>query len=103
MSMYNMLFGINPNSNFILSTLELNREMVGRFRDCFVINGEIAIYTRNGGGNRDDYAEVFEQLSNHPCYLRDEDDAFDSTYATIYFKFPEQFAEQLSKLNTIGI
>jgi len=72
---------------------------VGRFRDCFVANGEIAIYTRNGGGNRPDYWEVFEKLSRHPSYLRDEDDEFDSTYATIYFSFPKEFTDVLSKLD----
>ena len=101
--MYNMLFGVNPNSNFILETLGLTREMTGRFRDCFVVNGEIAIYTRNGGSNRTEFAEVFNFLRKSPYYLRDENDEFDNTYATIYFKFPEHYSEQLEKLDTIGI
>jgi hypothetical protein len=99
MSMYNMMFGQNPASSAILATLGLTQGDVGRFRDCFIANGEIAVYTRNGGGNREDYQEVFDTLSKHPCYLRDEDDDYDSTYATIYFKFPEEFAEELRRLN----
>lgn len=160
-------------SEAILATLGLRREDVGRFRDCFVADGEIAIYTRNGDGNRDcwhtdgegnqncenefyvvneekfysatkDEIEqhpewkltnfyegdrrgvwtgemvdvihykclhpdsekcscpgcvISHRLPSHPCYLRDEDDFFDSTYATIYFKFPEEFADELKKLD----
>ena len=47
-----MLFGMNPLSSVILATLGLRTADVGRFRDCFICNGEIAVYTRNGGGNR---------------------------------------------------
>lgn len=100
MSMYNMLFGQNVAADAILATLGLTRHDVGRFRDCFVANGEIAIYTRNGGGNRDDYQEVFDELAANPCYLRDEDDEYDCTYATIYFRFPDEFADDLKKLDS---
>jgi len=97
--MYNMIFGQNPVGDFILATLGIKRGDTGRYRDCFVANGEIAIYTRNGGGNREEYQGVIDELAKHPCYLRDEDDDFDCTYATIYFKFPEEFAEELKKLD----
>lgn len=100
MSLYNMVFGQNSASSAILATLGLTPGECGRFRDCFVSNGEIAIYTRNGGGNREDYQPVFDALSGHPCYLRDEDDGFDCTYATIYFKFPDEFADELKKLDS---
>ena len=100
MSMYNLVFGQNPVSDAILATLGLTRGDVGRFRDCFVANGEIAIYTRNGGGNREEYQSIIDELAKHPCYLRDEDDDFDHTYATIYFKFPDEYAEQLRKLDS---
>ncbi len=172
MSMYNMLFGANPSSDVLLATLGLSRGSVGRFRDCHVSAGEIAVYTRNGGGNRecvchddpayggstcenepyqktvDEYVRkaggikecgckafiaygslggiehdhptgnqveetlhrclfpdsekcgcygciITYRLPKHPNYLRDEDDEFDNTYATIYFSFPEEFAEGL--------
>jgi hypothetical protein len=52
MSMYNMIFGQNRLSDVILATVDLTKEDVGRFRDCFVTEGKIAVYTRNGGGNR---------------------------------------------------
>jgi len=97
MSLYNMLFGQNPLSRVILATLNLTPADTGRFRDCFVSEGKIAVYTRNGGGNREDYMPDF---SDHPCYLSDEDDDYDCTYATIYFKFPERYAEILTAIDT---
>lgn len=150
-----------------MAALGLKASDVGRFRDCYLTDkGEIAVYTRNGGGNRercwhaDDpkwadegcggeayqaetdeivhmtvaegeasgYKQAWTQLGSetqpfrtgkhvmetrhtcghpesekcvcpactinyrmpkHPHYLRDEDDDFDSTYATIYFKVPD--------------
>lgn len=97
MSMYNMVFGQNGLSGAILATLGLTAGDCGRFRDCFISEGKIAVYTRNGGNNREDYMPDF---SSHPHYLHDEDDDFDCTYATIYFKFPDEFAEQLKKLDS---
>ena len=159
MSLYNMLFGTNPDSKTILEMLGLDAVSVGRFRDVWVADGEIAVYTRNGGGNRqcwhaDDKVgsslcegheeerevKVFEKtevagghmvllsgpfkmekqkvkickepdsehcgcpgciityrLPKHPLYLRDADDDFDCTYATVYFKFPPQMEEALKQ------
>lgn len=98
--MYNMIFGENKASDVILATLGLTRAHCGRFRDCFVANGEIAVYTRNGGGNREEFEWVFEILSKHACYLRDEDDDFDNTYATIYFSFPDEYADDLKQFDS---
>lgn len=114
MSLYNAVFGQNPLSDTILATLNLTRSDVGRFRDCFVANGEIAVYTRNGGGNREHWDSAKTEGANcncyacaigyrlpaHPNYLRDQDDDFDCTYATIYFGFPERYREFLEALNT---
>lgn len=87
MSLYNMLFGKNPNTKEILAALGLEECQVERFRDCFIEDGKIVIFTRTGGGNREDYPN--EALVNHPNYLYDEDDGFDSTYAYYYFSLPE--------------
>jgi hypothetical protein len=70
----------------------------GRFRDAWVEKGDgnqpvIAIYTRNGGGNRESYEDVIAGLQSHPLYLRDADDDFDSTYATFYFSTPDELIE----------
>jgi hypothetical protein len=93
MSLYNMLFGTNPASGFLLGALELETEKypTGRFRDIYfeAEGNKIILYTRNGGGNREDYEHVFEALEKHPLYLTDYDDDFDSTYAYIEFKAPQ--------------
>lgn len=89
MSFYNMIFGQNPLSDILLAMCDLTEGDVGRFRDAWITeNGELAIYTRNGGGNREYYMPDF---NNNLLYLRDEDDDFDSTYATIFFKIPEKY------------
>ena len=117
MSLYNMLFGQNIMSDFILATIGLTQQDVGRFRDCFIEkagNGDfvIAVYTRNGGGNREhwnnSYKEYVEgencpcpgciieyKLPKHPLYIKDRDDDFDHTYATIYFKLPKEYEKEL--------
>jgi hypothetical protein len=104
MSMYNLMFGENAASDFLLALLDLTRADVGRFRDAYVTDDgkEIAVYTRNGGGNREHWGDeeaepdcscagciIEVRLPKHPLYLRDEDDDFDSTYATVFFRVPE--------------
>lgn len=166
MSLYNLLFGTNPQADVLLAALGLSRGDVGRFRDTF-IDGQrqlIAVYTRNGGGNRDCWCDGSEHkdidgkpfvwashdspvkvrvelgdpdVEEHdgfriskpsgrtkieeqpvcqkpdsaecgcvgcfmtyrvhelPHYSHDRDDDFDSTYATIFFRFPPEFADGL--------
>lgn len=107
MSLYNALFGQNPASDLLLAIVGLTRADVGRFRDCYVdTEGEalrIAVYTRNGGGNREHYNDekepgescgctgciITERLPQHPLYISDSDDEFDCTYATILFRVPD--------------
>jgi hypothetical protein len=104
--MYGLIFGQNPASDFLLGILNLTKEDVGRFRDCFVTEdgSQIAVYTRNGGGNREHWSDDKEageschcpgctieyHLPKHPLYVRDEDDDFDRTYATVYFRVPDE-------------
>jgi len=95
----------------------LGNPVVARFRDAWVEkSGDgpvIAIYTRQGGGNRECYcdggdpgrAHVPEQcyaacneaLAAHPLYLRDADDGFDATYATFYFRVPGEYRDALAE------
>jgi hypothetical protein len=112
MSLYNMLFGVNPFAQLWLSMLNLGTEDVGRFRDCYLTgvekdadtgevnlgDAQICVYTRNGGGNREQYQEVIDTLATHPCYVFDEDDDFDCTYCTIYFKIPDKFTAVVCEL-----
>lgn len=94
----------------------LGHPVVARFRDAWVEKSDdgpvIAVYTRQGGGNREcfcgsepDRAHVPEQcyaacneaLAAHPLYLRDADDSFDATYATFYFRAPDEFRDALAE------
>lgn len=100
MPMYNILFGRNPHSKLLLQLLDLTEGDIGRFRDAFVSEGKIAIYTRLGGGNRESYKENIKKLQGHPNYLSDQDDDFDCTYATFYFSFPEDYREILERMDT---
>ena len=103
--MYNMLFGENELSEVLLKMLNLTKEDCGRYRDCYLDEkGEkIIVYTRNGGGNREYYEEVFDKLSSHTNYLCDYDDDFDCTYASIEFKVPDKFIEFTKKLVKEGV
>lgn len=98
--MYNLVFGMNPYSDSVLECLGLKKEDFGRFRDVFVANGKIAVYTRCGGGNRPDYQHVFEKMAAHPNFLHAKDDSFDETYCTFYFSFPEGEEEVLNLINS---
>lgn len=108
MSLYNALFGTNSNADILLASLGITRANVPRFRDCYLEDGKIVIYTRTGGGNRhyyesvkscrDEYPEYFkegsespsgpwnEDLRDLPGYLTDSDDEYDVTYATFLFE-----------------
>ena len=102
MSMYNMLFGMNPDSDKLLEILGKSREDFGRFRNVYMEDGCIVVHTRNGGGNREDYEDVFEEMSEHPWYSHDADDDFDCTYANIYFRIPEGAEQTWVALHTFN-
>ena len=109
MSMYNMIFGENSDADKLLAVLGLTKEDFYRYRDAYLSeDGLIAVYTRGGGGNRGCYCRDYwkedelnanghhadsvcvkqEKNVEHPLYVRDQDDDFDSTYATFYFRIP---------------
>lgn len=114
--LYGLMFGENVYAEKILSTLHLERLDLGRYRDVWVINGEIAILTRNGGENRNCAVSPIKgkqdcgfglcfsciityRIKSHPNYLRDRDEAIDQTYATIFFSLPLSHREMLMGLN----
>lgn len=101
MSLYNMIFGMNPDSDKLLSLLGKTKSDFGRFRNVYMDEGYIVVHTRNGGGNREDYEDVFDEMSEHPWYSHDEDDSFDFTYANIYFKVPDDFHKSYIELMNI--
>ena len=90
MSLYNIVNGFNPACVFFLPMLGRKKEEYPRFRDCFIEDGNIAVYTRVGGGNRNcGFGE--EELYEDPNYVDTYDDEFDSTYATYLFGVPEKW------------
>lgn len=99
-SFYAMLFGDGEAGRVLLEVLGLRRRDLGRYRDAWIERGEdqqprIAVYTRLGGRNRQDYAEIIRGLRAHPRYVLDRDDGYDETYATFYFGLPEEVVETL--------
>lgn len=125
MSLYNMLFGVNPAGGLVMQALGITPDDVPRFRDAYfdAEKDRLVIHTRTGGGNRDyyeceercrdNYPEYFgeeQELSGPwnadirklPGFLYDEDDDFDSTYADWFFSVPEAFKPIFATLKEIG-
>jgi len=101
MSFYNMLFGMNPQADFLLAVVGLKKNDVERFRNVSTSEDgkTIEVYTRTGGGNRDDYPQ--ELMRHMAGWRRSVDDDFDSTYCTDTFDVPEEFVEDVKNLNDI--
>lgn len=90
MSLYNMINGYNPACVLLMPMLGRKQEEYPRFRDCFLEDGMIAIYTRVGGGNRGaGFGE--EELYKDPNFVKTYDDSFDSTYGYYLFNAPEKW------------
>lgn len=104
MSLYNLLHGVNYLTPVLLSVLDIDQPDEkwdsGRFRDIYLNEDgtKIILFTRNGGGNREGYFP--DEIRNHPNYLTDYDDDFDSTYAYIEFSVPKGFKRIMRKLST---
>lgn len=96
--MYNAIFGDGERGYPLLGALGFSKlEDVGRYRDAWIEKDgqggyRIAVYTRNGGNNREDYMPDF---SGNPYFLFDQDDEFDNTYATIYFSVPPELLKMV--------
>lgn len=98
MSFYNMIMGYNnPACILLLPMLGRKQEDYPRFRDCFLEDDKIAIYTRVGGNNRGcGYGE--EKLYKDPNFVATYDDDFDNTYATYLFNVPEKWKDDFNKI-----
>lgn len=102
----------DDKADIVLATLGLTRSDVGRFREAYIVGNEIAIVTRNGGGNREHWYDdkpvgpdcpcvgcfMTYRVDKLPYYLYDEDDEGDPTYAIIHFEFPPEHAELLEAI-----
>lgn len=99
-----MLFGTNPFSGVLLKAIDLNLVDIPRFRDCYLNeNGsKIVVYTRTGGGNREDYERENDFLADHPGFISDCDNDFDCTYASFFYEVPEEFRPMIDVLKTMG-
>lgn len=118
MSLYNLTNGVNQATFWILPMLGKTTDEYPRFRDCFLssrqrgtmggiipeaehrpeYDNKIHIYTRVGGGNRDDYQTEIEGLRAMPGYITDFDDDFDSTFATFIFEIPARWCKDFDAI-----
>jgi hypothetical protein len=132
MSMYNMVFGNEgprARGGIVLALLRFTAyNDVGRYRDAWIERNpdtdqiELVVYTRNGGGNREEcwyrsddgpiaqpgrpdsidcscpHCVSTYKLPTHPAWLRSMDDSFDSTYRREFFQAPEPLPEELMVL-----
>ena len=93
MSLYNQLFGEDENATALLGMIKVTRNDFGRYRDVH-LNKEgtkIIVTTRLGGGNRDDYKQVFINMTKNENYIDNYDDAFDNTYCYFVFRVPKKY------------
>lgn len=100
MSLYNTLFGMNEETPALLGMIGLNKEYFKRFRDIELIEKgtKIRVFTRLGGGNREDYKNEWEKIRSNELYIKDYDDEFDETYAYIEFNIPEKYKTTAIKM-----
>jgi len=98
MGLYNSLFGVNPAAGIVVKILKAEGlEGIPRFRDAYVNEDEnskelqFVVFTRTGGGNREEYEAENDAMTQHPLAISNEDDDFDCTYAYFRFKVPEKY------------
>lgn len=109
--LYNTLIpGGFERADLLLPLVGINPETgpAFRLRDAWVETSPLTglalhVYTRVGGNNRADYTAVINQLRDLPTYLRDDDDSFDSTYASFWFRIPEVYAAELKDVASAPI
>ena len=101
MSLYNLLFGRNPQSALLLAVVGMRESDIERFRDvsCSADGSEIYVYTRTGGGNREAFPQ--EIMRHKDGWRHSVDDDYDSTYCTDTFAVPEQWREDVRNLGDI--
>jgi hypothetical protein len=99
MSLYNMIMGVDRNSMPLLKILNEVEELeIPRFRDCYLSGNCICILTRTGGGNREEYEEMNDKMTEHPLYVNNTDCDWDTTYAEFYFSFTDDLEADLKEL-----
>lgn len=91
--MYRLLHGDSGWPMEMMYAWGLKPDMVGRYRDHWLEQVPddadtliLALYTRNGGGNREEYADQLRRMHELVTFVSDEDDTFDPTYCTLRFR-----------------
>lgn len=105
-----MMHGVTNATFFILPMLGKHPDEYPRFRNCFLCNNaypeydnHIHVYTRTGGGNREDYEAKNEEMQSMSGFVVDFDDLYDSTYAFWVFEVPEKWADDFAKIKAGNI
>lgn len=98
--LYNEVFGMNPATLLVapMLTEEDPRRYFPRFRDCYVDDGNIVIYTRVGGPNRDDYGDEIDEMRGMPTFVGTYDDDFDCTYGYYVFGVPGEWRDDFDAI-----
>src|SRR5437870_4533590 len=98
MSLYNLIRGpINIACKILIPMIGLSDDDFPRFRDVSPCDpnedegARLVVLTRTGGGNREEYADENDRLTQNPYYVYDKDSAFDCTYAEFYFRIPDEW------------
>lgn len=101
MSLYNMLFGRNSNTDMVLAIIGLKECDIQRLRNCSIEDDgkTISVYTRTGGGNREDYPNNI--MRKRPEWKSSYDDDFDNTYCDDHFNVPTEFINDAANLDNI--
>ncbi len=94
-----MLFGKNPHSSLLLAVIGLRENDVERLRDVSFTDQKIEVYTRTGGGNREDYPNL--AMRRAPGWEGSVDDEFDCTYCTDTFAVPAEWAADVAGLSDV--
>jgi hypothetical protein len=107
--LYNIVFGYDPAAPVVLVLLGVEptkTKDIPRFRDAWVDAREesprLVIYTRTGGANRQEYEVGIAELRQLPGYLGDEDDPFDTTYASFYYAVPDKYKALVADIVSHG-
>lgn len=103
MSMYWMING-NPDEstiNIVDRWMNWGQSVTDfpRFRDVTISERKprIEVYTRTGGGNREEYEDDNIACTKLEGYVKDYDDDYDSTYANFVYDIPKSAHETWSK------
>lgn len=100
MSLYNRLFGENPDATALLGMLSLRRLDFDRYRDVYLNKGgtRIIVVARIGGKNRKVHKETIKKIKKNPFFAKDYDDKFDNTFAYFEFLVPHKYCDVCEKI-----